>query len=195
MPAGGLLEWSVYMLACGDGSLYTGIAKNVELRLAAHRTGRGAAYTRTHLPVKLVYQEALMTHSQALIREAAIKRMPRPQKKRLIAGIPKNFARLKRSNLKETSMTQVRASHILVEDKATAEELKTKIEAGASFEALAKDHSTCPSKAKGGDLGWFGKGQMVKPFEDAAFSTPEGKISPPIKTQFGYHLIKVTGQK
>ena len=92
-------------------------------------------------------------------------------------------------------MTQVRASHILVEDEATAKNLKTQIEGGASFEAMAKEHSSCPSKAKGGDLGWFGKGQMVKPFEDAAFSTPEGKLSAPVKTQFGYHLIKVTGSE
>jgi parvulin-like peptidyl-prolyl isomerase len=92
-------------------------------------------------------------------------------------------------------MTQVRASHILVQDETTAKDLKTKIEGGASFEAMAKEHSSCPSSQKGGDLGWFGKGQMVKPFEEAAFTTAEGKISPPVKTQFGYHLIKVTGQK
>lgn len=90
---------------------------------------------------------------------------------------------------------QIRASHILVEDEETAKDLKTKIEAGASFEAMAKEHSSCPSKAQGGDLGWFGKGQMVKPFEDAAFATDTGKISAPIKTQFGYHLIKVTGSR
>jgi parvulin-like peptidyl-prolyl isomerase len=92
-------------------------------------------------------------------------------------------------------MGQVRASHILVEDEGTAKDLKAKIEAGASFEEMAKQHSSCPSKAQGGDLGWFGKGQMVKPFEDAAFATPQGQLSPPIKTQFGYHLIKVTGTK
>ncbi len=92
-------------------------------------------------------------------------------------------------------MNQVRASHILVEDEALAKELKTKIESGTSFETVAREHSSCPSSAKGGDLGWFGKGQMVKPFEEAAFSTPENKISAPVKTQFGYHLIKVTGTK
>jgi len=92
-------------------------------------------------------------------------------------------------------MTQVRASHILVDDESMAKDLKKQIEGGASFEAVAKEHSSCPSSAKGGDLGWFGKGQMVKPFEDAAFSTPEGQLSNPVKTQFGYHLIKVTGQK
>jgi parvulin-like peptidyl-prolyl isomerase len=92
-------------------------------------------------------------------------------------------------------MNQVRASHILVDDEETAKELKTQIEAGASFERMAQEHSSCPSKARGGDLGWFGKGQMVKPFEDAAFSTPENQISNPVKTQFGYHLIKVTGAR
>ena len=93
-------------------------------------------------------------------------------------------------------MPQVRASHILVENEATAQQLKSQIEQGAvTFEDMAREHSSCPSGKKGGDLGWFGQGQMVKPFEAAAFSTPEGKISAPVKTQFGYHLIKVTGTK
>jgi peptidyl-prolyl cis-trans isomerase C len=92
-------------------------------------------------------------------------------------------------------MEQVRASHILVKEEQTAKQLKTQIEGGAAFEEIAKHHSDCPSKRQGGDLGWFGKGQMVKPFEEAAFSLSEGKVSDPVKTQFGYHLIKVTGQK
>jgi parvulin-like peptidyl-prolyl isomerase len=92
-------------------------------------------------------------------------------------------------------MSQVRASHILVADQKLAQDLKGKIEAGASFEAMAREHSSCPSKAQGGDLGWFGEGQMVKPFETAAFSLTEGQVSAPVKTQFGYHLIKVTGKK
>jgi parvulin-like peptidyl-prolyl isomerase len=92
-------------------------------------------------------------------------------------------------------MNQVKASHILVNDEKTAKQLKIQIEDGMSFEEMAKQHSSCPSKRDGGDLGWFGKGQMVKPFEDAAFSLAEGKISEPVKTQFGYHLIKVTGTK
>ena len=60
-----------------------------------------------------------------------------------------------------------------------------------SFEDAAKKHSTCPSGQKGGDLGEFGRGQMVKEFEDATFSAEIGKIVGPVKTQFGYHLIKV----
>ena len=78
-------EWSVYILRCGDGSLYTGIAKDVSARLARHCQGKGAAYTRTHLPVELLYQENRMTRSQALIREAQIKRQPRSVKQKLIS--------------------------------------------------------------------------------------------------------------
>ncbi len=90
---------------------------------------------------------------------------------------------------------QVKASHILVDNKALATELKDKIKKGESFEELAKKHSSCPSGKSGGDLGYFKKGQMVKPFEDAAFSLPVGQVSEPVKTQFGWHLIKVYDAK
>ncbi len=92
-------------------------------------------------------------------------------------------------------MNQVRASHILVKDQKQAQDIKTRIEAGESFELLAESYSQCPSKEQGGDLGWFGKGQMVKPFEEAAFSQAVDTVSAPVKTQFGYHLIKVTETK
>jgi predicted GIY-YIG superfamily endonuclease len=88
MKKRGKKEWSVYMLRCGDGSLYTGIAKDVVARLLQHQKGRGAAYTRTHLPVDLVYQEVRFTRSGALVREARLKRLSRPQKERLIAAPP-----------------------------------------------------------------------------------------------------------
>jgi predicted GIY-YIG superfamily endonuclease len=87
MKPSGKKEWSVYVLRCGDGSLYTGIAKDVFARLVLHNKGRGAAYTKTHLPVKLVYQETRFTRSAALIREAALKRLSRPRKERLVAGV------------------------------------------------------------------------------------------------------------
>lgn len=92
-------------------------------------------------------------------------------------------------------MAQVRASHILVETATEAQDLKVLIDHGKSFEELAKAHSKCPSGEAGGDLGWFGKGMMVKPFEEACFTMKEGEVSAPVKTQFGYHLIKVTGTK
>jgi peptidyl-prolyl cis-trans isomerase C len=86
----------------------------------------------------------------------------------------------------------MRASHILVD---TLEQANTILkEANAlSFGALAQTHSKCPSKARGGDLGDFGPGQMVKPFEDATVSTPVGAISQPVQTQFGWHIIHRTG--
>lgn len=87
---------------------------------------------------------------------------------------------------------KIRASHILVEDEKTAKEVKKKLDEGKSFEELAKEYSTDGSASNGGDLGWFGKGQMVEPFENAAFALKEGEISDPVKTDFGYHIIKVT---
>ena len=89
-------------------------------------------------------------------------------------------------------MSQVRASHILVADLNTAVTLKQKISEGSNFAELAKQHSTCPSGQNGGDLGPFGRGMMVKPFEDAAFGSDIGMVVGPVQTQFGYHLVKRT---
>jgi len=91
--------------------------------------------------------------------------------------------------------TQVKASHILVKDEAAAKKVLDELENGKSFEQLAKDYSTDSSAANGGDLGWFGKGKMVKEFEEAAFSLEVGKTSGSVKSQFGYHIIKVTDKK
>ena len=86
----------------------------------------------------------------------------------------------------------VRASHILVDSENTAWAIKTRITEGEDFAMLAQKYSKCPSKEKGGDLGYFNRGQMVPEFENAAFSTPVGEVSDPVKTRFGWHLIKVT---
>jgi peptidyl-prolyl cis-trans isomerase C len=92
-------------------------------------------------------------------------------------------------------VSEVRASHILVKTEQEANDLLNRINSGSSFEELAQKHSTCPSGKKGGDLGFFTKGRMVKEFEDAAFATEKGKISKPVKTKFGYHLIKVVDKR
>lgn len=88
-----------------------------------------------------------------------------------------------------------RASHILVKDRALASELLKRIKMGASFEAMAREHSTCPSKSKGGDLGWFGPGKMVPAFEAACKKLGNGSLSDVVSTQFGHHIIKLTGRK
>ena len=87
-------------------------------------------------------------------------------------------------------MKQILASHILVESEQLAKDLKSQIDKGSSFEQLALKSSSCPSKQFGGSLGYFGPGKMVKAFEDAAYATEVGNVSDPVKTQFGYHLIK-----
>lgn len=78
------MAWFVYMLKCGDGSLYTGYTDDVQRRLAVHQSGKGAKYTRSRLPVALAYQEELPDKSAALRREAAIKRLTHRQKVQLI---------------------------------------------------------------------------------------------------------------
>ncbi|MDD5025497.1 MAG: peptidyl-prolyl cis-trans isomerase [Methanoregula sp.] len=91
--------------------------------------------------------------------------------------------------------TQARASHILVKTEADAQRMMKRINDGEDFAEVAKRFSSCPSGKKGGDLGWFGKGQMVPEFEQVAFENEPGKVVGPVKTQFGYHVIKVTGKK
>lgn len=83
------------------------------------------------------------------------------------------------------------ASHILVEDEKEAKNLKEELDNGADFAELAKADSKCPSKEKGGDLGHFQSGQMVPEFEKALLELKDGEVSDPVKTQFGYHIIKL----
>jgi peptidyl-prolyl cis-trans isomerase C len=85
------------------------------------------------------------------------------------------------------------ARHILVSDETACKELKEKINSGElTFEQAAKDNSTCPSGANGGDLGKFGQGQMVPEFDKVVFNDEVGVVHGPVETQFGYHLLEVT---
>ena len=88
---------------------------------------------------------------------------------------------------------RVRASHILVNKLSLAQEIKEDLEDGADFRSLAQKFSNCPSKKRGGDLGIFGRGEMVPEFERAVYKMSVGEISDPIKTVHGYHIIKRTG--
>jgi len=91
-------------------------------------------------------------------------------------------------------MAWATARHILVDNEAKCNELKTEIENGADFAEIAKQYSTCPSSRNGGDLGQFGPGQMVPEFDKAVFSGDVSVVYGPIQTQFGYHLLEVTGR-
>ena len=92
-------------------------------------------------------------------------------------------------------MPQACARHILVATEDECLALKKEIEGGAMFAAVARKHSTCPSAEQGGDLGEFGPGQMVKEFDAVVFNAPINVVQGPVKTQFGYHLIKVTSRE
>ena len=84
------------------------------------------------------------------------------------------------------------ARHILVPTAEACQELKKRIESGDDFAKLAEQHSQCPSGKKGGDLGEFSPGQMVREFDDVVFKLDVGSVHGPVKTEFGYHLIEIT---
>ena len=91
-------------------------------------------------------------------------------------------------------MAKASARHILVNSEEKCKELKTQIEEGADFADVAKQHSTCPSGKWGGALGEFGRGQMVKEFDDVVFNGDLNTVHGPVKTQFGYHLLEITSR-
>jgi parvulin-like peptidyl-prolyl isomerase len=85
---------------------------------------------------------------------------------------------------------KIRCAHILVEKFAEAQQVLERLKKGEDFAKIATEKSICPSRKKGGDLGWFGHGMMVRPFEQAAFALQKGQLSEVVKTEFGYHIIK-----
>lgn len=92
-------------------------------------------------------------------------------------------------------MSKATARHILVNTEEECVSLKQQIEDGADFVEIAKEHSSCPSGSKGGDLGEFGPGQMVKEFDEVVFSGDLNIVHGPVKTQFGYHLLEITSRE
>jgi peptidyl-prolyl cis-trans isomerase C len=92
------------------------------------------------------------------------------------------------------NMTKATARHILVDTEALCRTLKQSILDGADFADVAREHSNCPSGSEGGDLGSFGRGDMVREFDEVVFSAPLNEVQGPVKTQFGYHLIEVTSR-
>ena len=91
-------------------------------------------------------------------------------------------------------MATAKARHILVDTEVQCQTLKDEIGGGADFAEIAKQHSSCPSGKSGGDLGEFGPGMMVKEFDEVVFSADLNTVQGPVKTQFGYHLLEVTGR-
>ena len=91
-------------------------------------------------------------------------------------------------------MSTASARHILVDTEEQCLQLKERIEAGEDFADIAREYSSCPSKAQGGDLGQFGPGMMVKEFDEVVFSADVNTLQGPGKTQFGYHLLEVTSR-
>ena len=92
-------------------------------------------------------------------------------------------------------MSTASARHILVDTEEQCIQLKERIEAGEDFAEIAREYSSCPSKAQGGDLGQFGPGMMVKEFDEVVFSADVNTLQGPVKTQFGYHLLEVTSRQ
>ncbi len=91
-------------------------------------------------------------------------------------------------------MATASARHILVDSESQCEQLKQEIAAGADFAEMARQHSSCPSGKQGGELGEFGRGQMVREFDEIVFTGELNTVHGPVKTQFGYHLIEITSR-
>ncbi|WMS86891.1 peptidylprolyl isomerase [Pleionea litopenaei] len=91
-------------------------------------------------------------------------------------------------------MVRATARHLLVDSEEKCNDIKQQITDGADFAEMAKQHSSCPSGRNGGELGEFGRGQMVKEFDEVVFSAPVNTVQGPVKTQFGYHLLEVTSR-
>lgn len=144
----------------------------------------------TNLEDDKEFKDVLEAHKVNLLKDYAVNKII-SKVEATEEEASKYYAENKDSFNKPESVT---ASHILVDNEDKANEIIEELNNGLSFEEAAKNYSSCPSKDAGGNLGEFSKGQMVPEFEEAAFSMEEGRISQPVKSQFGYHIIKVTNK-
>lgn len=137
------------------------------------------------------FKEQLEKFQEGLLKQYAVNKV--------IKDVETNDEELKKffEDNKEHYGTEesITSSHILVESEEKAKEVIEEIKNGKSFEEAAKEHSSCPSKDQGGNLGESTRGKMVPEFEDAAFDMEVGTISEPVKTEFGYHIIKLADKK
>ena len=162
-----------------DDVLFKGILDQLVQQVALEQSMAGKLSARDTLNIEndrrgYISQLALQTVVAAAVTDAAIKTAYDAR----VAGT--------------TAATEYNAAHILVATKEEADKLRADLDAGADFAELAKAHSTdTGSGAAGGDLGWFGLGMMVKPFEEAVIGAEVGKVVGPVKSDFGYHLILV----
>lgn len=150
-----------------------------------------------HLFAKLAEEEKIMESQEykVMIEKMKVELASHMAATRVIEGIrvteeeERAFYDQNKSRLGQGE--RVSAKHILVDTQEQAEQAAKEIAQGKSFEDAAKEYSTCPTKDKGGDLGFFSRGQMVPEFEKAAFEGELHQVIGPVKTQFGYHLIRV----
>lgn len=133
------------------------------------------------------FQKSLEDAKHGLLQRYAIQRLLQP----IEASEDELKAYFENNKSQFATPEKVKAKHILVDQEETAKKVKDEIENGLVFSEAALKYSTCPSKERGGDLGYFEKGKMVPEFEAAAFELKENELSELVKTQFGYHLIMV----
>lgn len=155
---------------------------------------------------QLLYEEAL---KRGLSRDAEIKELLNEAKKKILVAKLIEIEMRKKASVSDDEIKayyeahqdefvtplRLRASHVLVNTEAEAKEIFQKLSAGADFAQLAAQYSKDPSREKGGDIGYFSKGQLIPEFESVCFNLEVGKISEIVKTQFGYHIIKLTERR
>jgi peptidyl-prolyl cis-trans isomerase C len=164
--------------ALPDETLFTGILDQLIQQAALAQTVEGKTTLRDRLAMEndqrgYLSGVALQTAAGTAVTDAALQKA--------------YDARFETA----TETKEYNAAHILVKTEDEAKEIKTKIDGGADFAAMAQENSSDGAAANGGDLGWFSDGMMVKPFQDAVFGMEVGAVSDPIETQFGWHLIQL----